>query len=157
MHNDSEKDIVNKSLPFEKSLFHDHWIAIIASLNGKIEFIDKPLIRYRQHSFNQTGVFKGVHNKNAYFKLKLQEPIEDYNTLKQRFDYNHKIQEYIENCLTWFEARAHYFFKPNIKDLKIIFKYKKFNKVSTIIESILPFMPDMVFKLIIKLVKKGIL
>ena len=54
-----KKDIAKKAIPFEETLIHDQWISIIAAINGKIEFINKPLVRYRQHSFNQTGILTG--------------------------------------------------------------------------------------------------
>ncbi|CAH0438857.1 Conserved hypothetical protein [Clostridium neonatale] len=62
------KDVVLKAIPFLDELVHDQWIAIIAGLNGKIEFIDKRLVRYRQHSNNQTGILKDVYDKESYYK-----------------------------------------------------------------------------------------
>lgn len=34
---------------------HDQWLALVASLFGKIEFIDMPLYKYRQHGNNEVG------------------------------------------------------------------------------------------------------
>jgi len=58
-----KSNIAKKAVPFEETLIHDQWIAIIAAINGKIEFINKPLVKYRQHSFNQTGILKDVYDK----------------------------------------------------------------------------------------------
>lgn len=38
-----------------KYLIHDYWIGIVLSLKGKIKYIDKPYIKYRQHEQNQVG------------------------------------------------------------------------------------------------------
>ena len=57
----------------------------------------------------------------------------------------------------WIEARENYFQRPNIKDLKVMIKYREFHKVSIRIESVLPFIPEVVFKYVIKLAKKGVL
>jgi rhamnosyltransferase len=38
-----------------QALMHDWWIALCASIFGCIEFVDQPLIKYRQHSNNQVG------------------------------------------------------------------------------------------------------
>jgi SAM-dependent methyltransferase/glycosyltransferase involved in cell wall biosynthesis len=36
-------------------MYHDHWIACIALLRGKLAFVDSPLYAYRQHSANVVG------------------------------------------------------------------------------------------------------
>lgn len=48
--------LVTIALPFpEEALMHDWWLALIASRYGKIQFIEKPLLGYRQHSMNLLG------------------------------------------------------------------------------------------------------
>lgn len=150
------RDIAKKAIPFEKTLVHDQWIAIIAALNGKIEFVNKPLVKYRQHSENQTGVLKDVYDKNTYYIKRIDDFICRYKSLEERLNYD-ELKEQINNCLVWLYARKNYFSKPNIKDLRIMIKYRSFHKVSIIIESILPFMPEAIFKYVIKLAKKGML
>ncbi|MBU3951926.1 MAG: hypothetical protein KJ658_07270, partial [Proteobacteria bacterium] len=39
----------------EAALMHDWWLALCAAVSGRIEFADRPLIRYRQHRNNQVG------------------------------------------------------------------------------------------------------
>ncbi|WP_242841782.1 glycosyltransferase [Clostridium beijerinckii] len=150
------KDIARKAIPFEKTLIHDQWIAIIAALNGKIEFINKPLVRYRQHSYNQTGILKDVFDKKTYYIKRIEDFICRYKSLEERLSHD-DIKEQIDDCLMWLNARKKYFLKPNIKDLKIMIQYRSFHKVSILIESILPFIPESTFKFIIRLAKKGIL
>jgi len=150
------KDIAQKAMPFEEALVHDQWIAIIAAVNGKIEFINKPLVRYRQHSFNQTGILTGIQDKETYFNKRIEDFLCRYKSLQQRLNYE-ELKEYINDCLMWIEARKNYFQKPNIKDLKVMIKYRRFHKVSILIECILPFLPEWVFKYVIKLAKRGIL
>ncbi|MBE6089742.1 MAG: glycosyltransferase family 2 protein [Clostridium beijerinckii] len=151
------KDMAKKAIPFEKTLIHDQWIAIIAALNGKIEFINKPLVRYRQHSYNQTGILKDVFDRKTYYIKRIEDFICRYTSLEKRLSYDQQIREPINNCLLWLNARKNYFLKPNINDLKIMIKYSDFHKVSILIEFILPFIPESIFKFIIKLAKKGIL
>ncbi|WP_408069578.1 glycosyltransferase family 2 protein [Butyrivibrio sp. JL13D10] len=43
----------------EKSMMHDHWIALVAATFGEIKFIDKQLYDYRQHIENVLGANKG--------------------------------------------------------------------------------------------------
>ncbi|MDF2881832.1 MAG: glycosyl transferase family protein [Clostridiaceae bacterium] len=150
-------DIAKKAIPFVDSLVHDNWIAIIAALNGKIEFVDKQLVRYRQHSYNQTAILKEIYDKNTYYKFKIESVLERYIFLKKRLENIEKLQTYIDYCIISLNARMSYFLKPSLKQLKIIIKYSKYYKASILLEIFLPIIPGFVFKCIIKLTKKGIL
>nr|WP_077366824.1 glycosyltransferase [Clostridium saccharoperbutylacetonicum] len=151
-----KSDIAKKAVPFEANLVHDQWIAIIAALNGRIEFLNKPLVRYRQHGSNQTGILKDVYDKKTYYTKRIADFICRYESLERRL-CTYEIEESISNCLKWLNARKNYFSNPNIRDLRIMVKYKDFHKVSIAIECVLPFMPESIFKSIIKMAKKGIL
>ena len=50
------KPLLRFSLPIPKNvMMHDWWLALVASIYGRIEFVDEPLIKYRQHLNNQVG------------------------------------------------------------------------------------------------------
>lgn len=150
------KDIAQKAIPFEDTLIHDQWIAIIAAINGKIEFINKPLVRYRQHSSNQTGILKDIYDKKTYYSKRIEDFIYRYESLKKRLT-NDEVDKTINDSLIWLEARKNYFFKPSFYYLKIMIQYRSFHKVSILIECFLPIIPNSIFKYIIKLTQKGIL
>ena len=42
--------------PFPADWIHDEWLALVASVMGRIVRIDEPLILYRQHGRNQIGI-----------------------------------------------------------------------------------------------------
>lgn len=151
------KDVALKAIPFLNELVHDQWIAIIAALNGKIEFIDKRLVGYRQHSNNQTGILKGIYNKESYYKKRINDFYDRYTAYKKRLMSFEEIRNYIENGIEWIKARKNYSTRVSIKDLKIMIKYRDFHKESILIEIMLPFIPNFIFKYIIKLAKKGML
>lgn len=151
------RDIACKAIPFERTLVHDQWIAIIAALNGKIDFIDKSLVRYRQHSFNQTGVLTGVYNKKTYYSMRIENFLERFTSLQERLTNNQEIKEEISQCLLWIRARKSYFNNPSITDLEVMVKYRRFHKVSILVEFVLPFLPECIFKYIIALTKRGML
>lgn len=46
-----------KYIDVNQLYMHDWWIALLARYYGQYQFIDKPLLEYRQHSKNQVGVF----------------------------------------------------------------------------------------------------
>lgn len=152
-----KKDISQKAVPFEKKIIHDQWITIIAAIDGKIEFVNKPLVRYRQHGLNQTGILAGIQDKSTYRKIRIEDILERYLSFQQRLEGNHELEENINQCLIWLEARKSYFLRPSFKDFKSMIKYRSFHKISILIECFLPFVPNNIFKYIVKLAKRGIL
>lgn len=51
-----------------KSLNHDKWALILASIAGKIIYLPEPTMRYRQHSTNTVGAMLGIKRKAWSFK-----------------------------------------------------------------------------------------
>lgn len=152
-----KSEIAKKAVPFEENLVHDQWIGTIAALNGKIEYVDDCLVRYRQHQSNQTGTLKGVHSKQTYFELRIVKFLERYKSLKERLIDIEELKGYIEYNIISLEARKRYFLKPSLKDLKIMLKYKKYYKPFILLEIFIPIIPQFIFKFIIKLGQRGIL
>jgi len=60
------------SLPFSKNTrMHDAWIALCVSKYGKVGYIGKPTVLYRQHELNQIGAKENkglIHYTQAKFK-----------------------------------------------------------------------------------------
>ena len=152
-----KRDIAKKAVPFEDMLIHDQWIAIIAASEGKIEFINKPLVRYRQHSFNQTGILTDIYDKETYYKMRIDVFLKRYNSLKNRLNYKIELLDCINDTLKWLKAREDYSKKLSFKALRIMIKYREFHNISILIETFLPFIPNSIFKYIIKMTKKGLL
>lgn len=60
----ARKETIEKILPLptrSKYLIHDHWIGIMASLNGKLAYMPEKYIKYRQHGNNEVGTNKISH------------------------------------------------------------------------------------------------
>ncbi len=54
----SKKELMDSFMPLpntSKFVLHDYWISLILSQNGKISYIEEPLIKYRQHKNNKVG------------------------------------------------------------------------------------------------------
>jgi len=50
------KKLLDIALPIpEEALMHDWWLALCAAVFGHIGFVDKPLVKYRQHGNNEVG------------------------------------------------------------------------------------------------------
>jgi glycosyltransferase involved in cell wall biosynthesis len=76
--------LINKSLKDlafpvpQAAVMHDWWLALVASAAGKIGFVSRPLVRYRQHDTNQLGAvrsdlkgaIKRLNNRNFQISLR---------------------------------------------------------------------------------------
>lgn len=54
----SKKELINSFMPLpntSKFVLHDYWVSLIISQEGKISYIEEPLIKYRQHKNNKVG------------------------------------------------------------------------------------------------------
>ena len=50
------EELANKALPIPNdAIMHDWWLAVTAAAFGAREYIDQPLVRYRQHDANAIG------------------------------------------------------------------------------------------------------
>ncbi len=57
------------SMPdYGKSLNHDKWALILASITGKIVYLPEPTVKYRQHPANTIGALLGIKRKIWTFK-----------------------------------------------------------------------------------------
>lgn len=84
--------LINKALkeiasPIPKNIImHDWWLVLVAAAFGKIEFIDKSTIKYRQHGNNDTGAFS---YSSKYFLNRLK----NYQKMKDIVRKNFKQAE----------------------------------------------------------------
>ncbi len=49
------REVLALATPFAAHWAHDEWMAMIASMHGRVDTIEHPLIDYRQHGGNQIG------------------------------------------------------------------------------------------------------
>lgn len=88
--------IAKSAVPFPKNTVCDQWLALLAATEGEIAFNKRPLVQYRQHKHNQTGVLQGVSDKECYYRYKVQpldERLEQYrkHTVPQK-----EIEEFVQ-------------------------------------------------------------
>lgn len=106
---------------------HDWWIGVVASVFGKIIFLNKPTILYRQHSLNVCGaknmsdksyiLSRAKNRQNAVYMLGL-----GYKLSKEfALVYKDKLEPDIYKMLNQYGNMPEY---SKIKRLEIIVKYK---------------------------------
>lgn len=68
------KNVLNFVTFIPKNLFHDWWVGVIVCYYGKVSYIHKPLLRYRQHSSNVVGAnnIGGYYIVNKLLHIKKQ-------------------------------------------------------------------------------------
>lgn len=112
-----KQEFVQKILPFPPKMLFDLWIGFCAAGNNGIKFVDKTLVKYRQHDTNTIGTRDSKNKKkkdpvNVQFEFKLNElktlataPIKDEKTkliLQQMIHHFHR---------KWSFKRSAFFFK----------------------------------------------
>lgn len=92
-------DIAKKLIPFSSVFLHDGYLAIHALHHGDVRFIDKCLIRYRQHENNVVGA------KQVSFSKKIINFFTDSSSLfeMRKFQYN-LYKDYYEKCLELYNS-----------------------------------------------------
>lgn len=144
-------EIAKAALPFPKAVFHDWWLAVYAAVNGNIIKAQKPLIKYRIYGDNQSAVLKGVSDKKSYYEMRIKKHKEFISFIAKSFEKNPEVLKAKE----WNFARENYFFHPSYNSLKIVLSAWNYNRSTVLLEVLLPFMPEFIFKKIIEAVKAG--
>lgn len=112
-----KQEFVQNVLPFPPKMLFDLWIGFCAAGNNGIKFVDKTLVKYRQHETNTIGTRDSKNKKKkesiqAQFEFKLNElktlataPIKDERTkliLQKMIGHFHQ---------KWSFKRSAFFFK----------------------------------------------
>jgi glycosyltransferase involved in cell wall biosynthesis len=98
----------------ENAIMHDWWFCLIASSFGQISYIDKPLIKYRQHSNNSVGA-KGVNLISLLKKL-----IRFNSSFIKYFTYIDKIISQADEFLSYYSPMLNQQDKDVLVTLKML-------------------------------------
>lgn len=89
--------IAKSAVPFPMDTVCDQWLALLAATEGEIAFSKQQLVKYRQHKHNQTGVLQGVHDKEAYYRYKVQPLDERLVQYRKRTVPQKEIEEFAQS------------------------------------------------------------
>lgn len=129
------EEIVKNALPFPKKFFpHDWWIGLIATQYGTVDFLDIPLVKYRQHDANCIGALslkQKYSNFDDYYNQRIQYRINQFEILNQRKNmFNDEAKKNIELGNTYFN-------NPKISNINklwvLMAKEKKLKRIKWII------------------------
>lgn len=93
------RSLLKMTLPIPKEgLMHDWWFALYAAACGNIAYIDKPLVKYRQHESNEVGAksFKNYLNpfKTSWMARWFEGRDNLFQSMKQAQTLAERIREH---------------------------------------------------------------
>ena len=146
-------DDAKAAIPFCPYMVHDHYLALYASLHGEIQSVLQPLIRYRIHGNNQTGVLPGVYDKETYYRTRIEEAMHKMQWIDNNFVLPEKADNELEQGMKWLQARADHF--HGIRGtVKTIWKYRRYGPITSLFEIVATIFPESVFMFFIRLKQK---
>ncbi len=145
-----KSDVAKKSIPFEETMVHDHYLALYCSIFGQIIFVDEQLIKYRRHKQNQTGILSDVKNKNDYLQKRILLPQKRMINLKKRFADEKILVEKISQIENWIRIREIWWRKFNLAALKKLWLMRNYNKAWSLFEIFCAHLPNFLFRFVVK-------
>lgn len=150
-----KSEAAKAAVPFCPYMVHDHYIALYcAASGGEICSVLRPLIRYRVHGGNQTGLMAGVTDKKSYGRIRIDQPLKRFRWLIREFPYKEELAQAIQLRIAWMEARKRNW--DSGKEKRLIWKYRSFSPWASLFELVARWLPEMVFEWIISISKHNI-
>ena len=141
--------LAKEACPFAESMVHDHYLALYAALHGVIYSHPVPLIQYRIHGGNQTGVLSRVTDKATYIDRHLGGFVRRIDELSVRFSFPE-----LDRAQRWAKARvANSRGEPG--GAWQLWKLRAVNPTTSWFELIGLRLPDMLFRQAVCAIQKG--
>ena len=137
------RDLLAQAIPIPDCWIHDAWLAVIASQNGNIKYIDQKLVFYRQHEKNVVGAKKrSILKQIQYTSAHIDRSIRFKTTMRERFSslferigssLSDTERQNLLRCLAFWKESETIFNCPVGRGLSIIIKntfngnYSKYN------------------------------
>lgn len=137
-----EGKFARSTIPFSIYTGHDKWMTACACACGKISYLDEPLVYYRRHGKNISGILVGIHSKKDYEQQRVIPHLRLIEEFNRRYPDYSGTQEAIEFAY----ARKNH-------DLKKLFRYRYLAPDIAKFEIVLMFMPDLIVKFFITLLQ----
>lgn len=141
-------DLAKQAIPFCPYMVHDHYLALYASIYGVIRSIAKPLIRYRIHGGNQTGILAGVSDKQSYYQIRIEQSLKKFEWIDNNLYMSIELHKTVKQGRKWTEARKK-FFEGEKNYIWTIWKYRKFSILPSLFEILAGMLPESIFMMFI--------
>lgn len=150
-----EAKAAKEAVPFCPYMVHDQYLTLCCALRGRVECLPQPLIRYRIHSNNQTLVMSGVTDKNSYVERRIRQLKRRATWLQERFGDEPQLQQTLRELGEWTKARENHMTGQG--GAGAVWRYRRYNPLTTLFELAAPLLPEPVFMAAIKLARRNII
>ena len=147
--------LAKKAVPFVEGYVHDQWIAVFAALHGTVFGVKEPLIRYRQHDHNQTGILTGVSDKETYLEQRILHMQQTLLRVQARLTPQQAAKAELPRQIESYHAREAYFRKPGFRGAAALLKNKELSRGAKLLELVLPLISERQFAACVKLARSG--
>lgn len=100
--------VAKAALPFPAGFVHDHWLALAAVRTNGIFFMQQPVMRYRLHGDNQSGVLAGICNRQDYYEQRVCRDAARLERIRQRWGNSCELAA----AMDWMQLRKQYLSHP---------------------------------------------
>ena len=148
-------DVAKAAIPFEVGMQRDRWLSVVASLNGSISYVDEPLVRYRQHGGNQTGVLKGITDKRTYIDVRLRDHLEMLRSVRNRIKDHDEFMQFLDDYIEQTSTRYEYAAGEGIVFLNLVKMIRglKWDRSVILFETVALKLPDWLFNRVLEAIR----
>ncbi len=148
--------LAKAAVPFNPHMYYDHYVTLFAANAGRVISLREPLLYHREHGGNQSSTLQGVHDRESYYRIRVETPLKAVCWLCERFPADEKLRETLEQGKEWLEARLAYG-KGERKRRGTVWEYRRFSPMASLFELLLPYMPAPLMKLSFWLSRKNLI
>lgn len=136
-------DFARRMIPISKYAAHDNWAILCACAEGSVSFLKEPLVSYRRHGKNVSGVLLGIHSKHDYMEQRVYPHVGIVKDFKAKYPQHKDLPE----LEAFTEARVRH-------NIRKIFKYRYLAKDVAYFDIAVALLPNVMFPLFVKIVQK---
>lgn len=129
-------------LPIPEHTAHDLWLALGASELGICVYLTEPLVQYRRHGNNASGLFSGVTSKQDWYDTRVLSCQETAREFCHRFPSS----KHADTIMNFADARTR-------KDIVRLFKLRNISPLVAYFEILLHLTPNFIFSSLVTFLK----
>ncbi|WP_312612948.1 glycosyltransferase [Oscillibacter sp.] len=141
------------AVPFCPDMVHDHYLALWCAERGRLVSLSRPLLQYRIHGGNQTGILSGVTDKASYGRVRIDGALDKLRWLSAHFPCREETRRVIAEQTLWLEARRRWWNHQG--GGATVWKYRRFSPLPSMAELALRFAPEWIFRKAVALARRN--